>query len=78
VVTDTYVYDAFGNTVTQTGSTVNAYRYRGEQFGRLTDTIFFYSKGADVTWNHTYRPYEHGLRGARLSACGIRRKTLSA
>jgi RHS repeat-associated protein len=31
-VTDTYAYDAFGNTVAQTGSTVNEFLYRGEQF----------------------------------------------
>ena len=31
-VTDTYDYDAFGNTVEQTGSTVSEFLYRGEQF----------------------------------------------
>ena len=31
-VTDTYDYDAFGNTVAQSGSTVNEFLYRGEQF----------------------------------------------
>jgi RHS repeat-associated protein/uncharacterized repeat protein (TIGR01451 family) len=31
-VTDTYAYDAFGNTVAQTGTTFNQFRYRGEQF----------------------------------------------
>ena len=31
-VTDTYDYDAWGNTVNQTGSTPNVYRYRGEQY----------------------------------------------
>ncbi len=31
-ITDTYSYDAFGNTVAQTGSTVNQVLYRGEQF----------------------------------------------
>lgn len=30
-VTDTYEYDAFGNTVFQSGSTVNEFKYRGEQ-----------------------------------------------
>jgi DNA modification methylase len=29
-----------------------------KHYGRLTDTIFFYSKGEDVTWNQTYRPYD--------------------
>ena len=32
VVTDTYAYDAFGSIVARTGSTVNTYQYRGEQF----------------------------------------------
>ena len=32
VVTDTYTYDAFGNTLKHTGTTVNPYQYRGEQF----------------------------------------------
>jgi RHS repeat-associated protein len=31
-VTDTYDYDAWGNTVNVTGSTPNVYRYRGEQY----------------------------------------------
>jgi len=31
-VTDTYDYDAWGNTINQTGSTPNVYRYRGEQY----------------------------------------------
>jgi RHS repeat-associated protein len=31
-VTDTYTYDAFGKLLSQTGSTPNAYLYRGERF----------------------------------------------
>jgi RHS repeat-associated protein len=31
-VTDTYVYDAFGVVITNTGTTTNFYRYSGEQF----------------------------------------------
>ena len=31
-VTDTYAYDAFGNTVAHTGTTFNQFLYRGEQF----------------------------------------------
>src|SRR5260370_7062512 len=31
-ITDTYTYDAFGNTVAQTGATVNSFLYRSEQF----------------------------------------------
>ena len=32
IVTDSYSYDAFGLLLEQTGTTENAYRYRGEQF----------------------------------------------
>jgi RHS repeat-associated protein len=31
-VTDTYTYDAFGNQIASTGTTVNNYRYTGEQY----------------------------------------------
>ncbi len=31
-VTDTYTYDAYGNLLAETGETLNAYRYTGEQF----------------------------------------------
>jgi RHS repeat-associated protein len=31
-ITDSYTYDAFGNTIAATGSTVNFHRYRGEWF----------------------------------------------
>ena len=31
-VTDTYAYDAFGNTVAQSGPTANEFQYRGEQY----------------------------------------------
>src|SRR5581483_10878622 len=30
-VTDTYAYDAYGNSVAQAGSTQNEFQYRGEQ-----------------------------------------------
>jgi RHS repeat-associated protein len=39
-VTDTYDYDAWGNTVNATGSTPNVYLYRGEQFD--SDLSFYY------------------------------------
>src|SRR5689334_18293515 len=29
-----------------------------KHYGRLTDTILFYSKGDDVKWNQIYRPYD--------------------
>jgi RHS repeat-associated protein len=35
-VTDSYTYDAFGNLLSSTGSTVNSYRYTGQQFDSLT------------------------------------------
>jgi RHS repeat-associated protein len=31
-ITDSYTYDAFGNLIAQTGTSDNAYRYRGEQW----------------------------------------------
>ncbi len=31
-VTDTYIYDAFGNTLASTGNTPNRYKYTGEQY----------------------------------------------
>lgn len=38
-ITDTYAYDAFGNTVAQAGSTFNQFQYRGEQ---LDSTLGLY------------------------------------
>ncbi len=35
-VTDSYSYDAFGNLPTSQGSTINPYRYTGQQFDSLT------------------------------------------
>jgi RHS repeat-associated protein len=35
-VTDSYTYDAFGNAQSSTGSTINPYRYTGQQFDSLT------------------------------------------
>jgi RHS repeat-associated protein len=40
VVTDTWTYDAFGNTVARTGTTANDMLYRGEQFD--ADLGFYY------------------------------------
>ncbi len=39
-VTDTYAYDAFGNTVARTGSTTNEFQYRGEQFEAALGTYY--------------------------------------
>ena len=39
-VTDRYSYDGFGNVVAWTGSTTNAYRYRGEQFDAQLNVYF--------------------------------------
>ena len=39
-VTDEYEYDAFGNLLSQTGSTPNSYLYRSEQFD--TDLGLYY------------------------------------
>jgi RHS repeat-associated protein len=35
-ITDSYTYDAFGNLQSSSGSTVNPYRYTGQQFDSLT------------------------------------------
>jgi RHS repeat-associated protein len=39
-VTDTYEYDAFGNLLSQTGTTPNLYRYRGEQYDSDLDLYY--------------------------------------
>ena len=44
-VTDTYAYDAFGNTVAQTGSTVNEFLYRGEQFDTGLGMYYLRARG---------------------------------
>ncbi|CAG0959015.1 partial Modification methylase DpnIIB, partial [Gammaproteobacteria bacterium] len=31
-----------------------------QHYGRFTDTIFFYSKGEEITWNQQYTPYDQG------------------
>ena len=67
-VTDTYDYDAWGNAVNTTGSTPNAYLYRGEQYD--ADLSLYYvrarylntSTGRFLTMdpllgNHQTRPY---------------------
>ncbi len=41
-VTDTYTYDAFGNIISQTGTTDNNYLYAGEQFD--SDLGFYYNR----------------------------------
>ena len=40
LLTDTYTYDAFGELLTSTGTTINNYRYTGEQFD--TNSSFYY------------------------------------
>lgn len=35
-VTDSYTYDAFGDLLSSSGSTINPYRYTGQQFDSLT------------------------------------------
>jgi RHS repeat-associated protein len=35
-ITDSYTYDAFGNLQSSSGSTINSYRYTGQQFDSLT------------------------------------------
>ena len=39
--TDTYAYDSFGNTISRTGTTINAYQYRGEQLDAALGMYYF-------------------------------------
>ena len=48
-VTDTYVYDAFGNLIDSTGSTKNYYRYCGEQFDETTGLYYLRARYMDTT-----------------------------
>jgi RHS repeat-associated protein len=67
VVTDTYSYDAFGNTVARTGTTLNEFLYRGEQFD---STLGMYNLRARY-----YRPQvgrfltADKYEGAEVAAC---------
>ena len=49
VVTDTYVYDAFGNLLKSTGSTKNCYRYCGEQFDETTGLYYLRARYMDTS-----------------------------
>ena len=48
-VTDTYVYDAFGNLISSTGSTENYYRYCGEQFDETTGLYYLRARYMDTS-----------------------------
>ena len=39
-LTDTYVYDAYGNLLKQTGDTDNDYLYTGEQYNETTGLYY--------------------------------------
>ena len=39
-ITDTYMYDAYGNLLKQTGTTENDYLYTGEQYNALTGLYY--------------------------------------
>jgi RHS repeat-associated protein len=43
-VTDTYTYEAFGNELNRTGTTVNAYRYSGEQTDDELASVYLRSR----------------------------------
>ncbi len=69
-VTDTYAYDAFGNLIAQTGTTPNAYLYRGERFD--TDLGLYYLR---ARWYNpatgrfmTRDPYEGSIYDPASSA----------
>ena len=55
VVTDRYVYDAFGRTIGQVGSTVNVYLFAGEQRDANVGLDYlrarYLSVGRQVLWN---------------------------
>ncbi len=46
-ITDTYNYDAWGNLTSSTGSTVNTYRYCGEQFDGTTGLYYLRARYMD-------------------------------
>jgi RHS repeat-associated protein len=48
-VTDSYTYDAFGNPQSSSGSTVNPYRYTGQQFDSLTGLYDLRARSYDPT-----------------------------
>ena len=48
VVTDSYVYDAFGNLIDSTGTTANNYRYCGEQFDETTGLYYLRARYMDT------------------------------
>ena len=47
VITDTYVYDAWGNLISTTGNTVNNYLYCGEQFDSTTGLYYLRARYMD-------------------------------
>ena len=49
VVTDSYVYDAFGNLIDSTGTTANNYRYCGEQFDEITGLYYLRARYMDTS-----------------------------
>ena len=49
VVTDSYVYDAFGNLIDSTGTTANNYRYCGEQFDETTGLYYLRARYMDTS-----------------------------
>jgi RHS repeat-associated protein len=48
-VTDRYTYDAFGNLLSSTGSTINPYLYTGQQFDSLTGLYSLRARYYDPT-----------------------------
>lgn len=43
-MTDRYSYDAFGNSISQSGGTPNIYRYQGEAFDAITGLVYLRSR----------------------------------
>ena len=48
-ITDSYSYDAFGNLLTSSGSTINPYRYTGQQLDSLTGLYDLRARSYDPT-----------------------------
>jgi DNA modification methylase len=69
----------FRNEITWKRSSAHSDTKQGAQhYGRVTDTLLFYSKGRDITWNQQFVPYdqEYVDRDYRRSDPGGRRYRL--
>ncbi len=74
-VTDTYTYDAFGVLISGTGSTVNSYRYRGEQWDSSVGMYYlrarWYDAGKGRFWTAD-KLEQPCLKSRNRRPCGLR------